>query len=151
MTKKAQPIESFGPEMMAALLKGSREKLTLEFPAYRSAVYFMARIHLLRKQMREANHPEYNIAARARVSLSFGPDAGYPEVEIKLDSQGGKRPVDREVPAKITISPHDSEFGDVLKNAGVEIMARNDPAPTAMPSEGSFDSVLDGYAPKEIK
>lgn len=149
MTAKTQPIESFGPEMFAALISGSRRRIELEFPSYRGAIHFVSRVHLLRKNMREAKHEQYPIAARVRVSVLFGPAAGYPKVPTKLNTQGSERPLDRTVPAKVILSPHDSEFSEVLKKAGVTVVEREPDALPEVPTENSLNSVLDAYAPIE--
>ena len=50
-TRKAS-ISSFGPEIMAALLQGSKRRVDLKLP-YRTAIQFRRRVHELRSRMRE--------------------------------------------------------------------------------------------------
>lgn len=98
--KSKYPIESFGPELMEVLLKaGKGETVTLEFPARKDARRFQMRLHQLRGRMRALDHPDWKIVCRARTSLKW---------------VGGA-----DEPATLTISPYDSEFGDVLKKAGI--------------------------------
>lgn len=100
--KSKFPIESFGPELMEFLLKvGRGATVTLSFPRRKDATRFRMRVHMLRQRMREADHPEYKMAAKARLSLHW---------------ENGKGPND---PATLVGKPFDSEFADILKTAGV--------------------------------
>lgn len=107
------PIESFGPELMQALLEGGRNRLVIPFPGAdgagkRKAHTFQQRIHMLRQRMREERHPQYPLAARVRVSLLWGAkaaEAGAP-AEWRADPKG-------KLGAYIVIQPRDSEFNEV--------------------------------------
>lgn len=109
--KRAYPVSSYGPELMAALVKANREPVTLDFPNRRIAAKFQLRINQLRAAMRGENHPDYPFAARVVCSLLWGERIGKPE-----DPKGEKA-------ARIILKPRDSEFSDVLKNAGVDLDA----------------------------
>jgi hypothetical protein len=116
--KSKYPIESFGPELMAALLKGSRERLVVPFvgeSGKRMAHSFQKRIHTLRQRMREEKHPSYVIAARAMVSIFWGERAvGVHDCAKEWgDDYNGNRG------AIIVIRPRDSEFTDILAEVGV--------------------------------
>lgn len=67
--KRAYPVSSYGPELMAALVKANREPVTLDFPNRRIAAKFQLRINQLRAAMRGENHPDYPFAARVVCSL----------------------------------------------------------------------------------
>lgn len=115
------PLESFGPELMAALLKGGREKVILPFlgpDGKRRAHNFQRRIHTMRRRMADAHHPNYMVATRARVSIFWGESAYKIDqrqfLELKEDHNGNRGAV-------IVIQPHDIEFRDVLTKAGVEV------------------------------
>jgi hypothetical protein len=139
------PIESFGPELMTALLKGGRERLAIPFAGpdgagKRKAHMFQRRIHTLRQRMRQENHPDYMLATRARVSLFWGERAvdegGPPEWREDPDGHLG---------ALIVIRPHDSEFSDILSQAGIKAgEVSSSEAPTVIPaSVASIDDLLD--------
>lgn len=117
LPKTKFPIESFGPELMQALVRGGREKFIIPFPGAegagkRKAHKFQQRIHMLRGRMRNEKHPDYPLAARVRVSLFWGDKAvaqGAPK-EWTGDDAGN-------LGAFIVIRPQDSEFADDLAKA----------------------------------
>lgn len=151
MTKRKQtPLESFGPELLAALIKGGREEVRIPFPQYRQASYFRARLHQLRNVMRSENHPMASVASKARVILLYGEKAGLAPVP----DSGPKGPKDRSVPAVIVIKPQDAEFATILAAAGVtaddirssdELLGTAEAtAPSTAPlADPDFDSILD--------
>lgn len=112
--KTPRPVESFGPELLAALLKGATEGL--EFTtSYATAVRFRLRTHQLRESMRKSGHEQYNLIARVRVSVRW-PD------ETPVSKLGRHNvPNDRNTQVIVSLSPNDSEFGDMLRGAGVEM------------------------------
>jgi len=119
--KTKYPIESFGPELMEAIVRGGKPGglvvLKFDKPGGRKhARQFQLRVQQLRTRMRELNHPDYPIAARAMVSMKWGEKAiahGAPE-DWREDYYGEKG-------CYIVISPRDSEFNDALKAAGIEL------------------------------
>lgn len=123
MSKKSRtyPIESFGPQVMSALRDGSQREVIIPFPSYRLAFRFQSRIQLLRKQMRDQNHPLWPVVAKAQTSLRWGEKAGFEKVEEIINSRGTPRPKNSLVPAKLYVFPRDSEFSDALDKAGVKI------------------------------
>lgn len=120
------PIESFGPELMATLLKGARERTEVPMP-YRKGVALRRRLNSLRARMREENHPAYSLAMRAMIQLHWGKDAGLDPVPEHTNSQGVRFPDDIDVPAKLIISPRDSEFTTDLQRAGIQADLKEDP------------------------
>lgn len=122
-----QPIESFGPELMTLLKKGSREMVVLTFAGERGkkiAHKFHRRVHALRAAMRAEDHPDYTIAAKVLVSIQWGPIAvaefGAPQ-EWQNDHNGNRGAI-------IIARPRDSEFADVLKEAKVITEASKEPS-----------------------
>src|SRR5687768_4773528 len=103
MRKRSKlPIESFGPELMTALLAGSKGEVRLPMP-YRTAVNFRRRIHQLRARMREENHPQRGLVERAQVRILWGKDAGLDPVELKRTDNSNKTPVDLDAPAIVLL------------------------------------------------
>lgn len=150
------PVASFGPEIMAALLRGARERFEVGPMPYRKAVAFHMRVHSLRRSMREENHPEYPLTSRALITVAWGPKAGLPAVPEKFNSRNVPRPADPEAPAKLLIRPHDSDFNDVLLAAGVSAdELKRDPldeiSSSITPTQGSTDrdDYLDGILNRE--
>jgi hypothetical protein len=140
--KTKYPIESFGPQLMQALIRGGREKVVIPFPGEngdgkRKAHSFQRRIHTLRSRMRQEEHPDYMIATRAKVSIMWGEKATeYGHPEWKDDDQGQRG-------ALIVIRPQDSEFEDELAKMVVsdldEVLA---PAPVIQPSSAGIEDLL---------
>lgn len=115
------PIESFGPELMAALIAGSTKEFRFEL-RFGDCVKFRRRIHQLRTRMREERHPQAAIVERARVQILWGTAAGFEkEPELKRNSNNYKSPSDPNTPALILIRPYDSEFSAALERAGLKV------------------------------
>lgn len=141
MTKRTPSIESFGPELMAALLKGARERYTITLP-YRSAIKFRQRIYLLRQAMREANHEMYSAVSRTRITITW-PEA----TPTQRNKWGFAWPLDRATLCIVTVEPQDSEFASALAQAGVETKElESDPLATVSPE---VPPGLSDYAPEE--
>jgi hypothetical protein len=136
-TAAKSPLESFGPEILAALVKASKEEITIELPSVREAWRFQQRIHQLRKRMRDSSHEQYPLAARVKVQILWGEKAGYEKVEEKMNSKGLWLPVDTSVRAKVRLSPRDQEFRDALNAAGVKLEDLKD-----------AEQILDNIIPK---
>lgn len=120
MKRSKIPIESFGPELMAALLAGSLREVRFPLP-YRFAVQFRRRIHQLRARMREERHEKSKQVERAQVSVLWGKEAGLTEPLLRRTVSGNKVPEDLNCPAVVRIKPYDSEFAKALEAAGVSI------------------------------
>lgn len=122
------PIESYGPELMAALIAGSTKEFKFEL-RFGDCVKFRRRIHQLRTRMREEKHPQANLVERARVQILWGKAAreanggvGFTtEPSLKQNSNNYRTPSDPNTPALILIKPYDSEFADALSRAGLKI------------------------------
>lgn len=118
--------ESFGPELLAALIEGSRRTLELELPEYRKGVFLRQRLHQLRTAMDRTKHPMASLVQKTKLSLLYGKEAGYPDVLEERRKNGIRFPTDPSVPCKLILSPRDSEFAAALAKAGVVVGA--DPA-----------------------
>jgi hypothetical protein len=149
------PIESFGPELMQALLEGGRRRLVIKFEegnriGWRRAHKFRQRIHMLRQRMRQEGHPDYMLATRARASLFWGPRAveeGAP-AHWKEDHNG-------HLGAWLVIKPQDSEFADALAKSGIgaagveqpkpPATATRNPPPDSVSTSGSPERTIEDY------
>lgn len=110
---KPRPVESFGPEILAALLRGATEPLVLPMP-YKLGVRFRLRVHQLREAMRCTNHEKYKLCARVRVTIEW--PLGTPT------EKSGRHiiPSDRNTMCVVTLKPNDTEFADLLLSAGID-------------------------------
>lgn len=138
-SKAKAPIESFGPELMAILQRGARERLVVELPSSAAAHSLRRRIHTLRARLRDADDDRYLVASKVRLSILYGALAvpfANPAMKYKLIAQ-----------------PHDAQFRAAIEAAGVNIddslvdVAPHDPMNESIPSEGTLDSTappLDG-------
>lgn len=128
-TKKTRtPIESFGPELMAALLAGAKKEIRIRMP-YSKAISLRRRIYQLRFRMREDNHPSYHLAARTEIKVLWGAAAGLPEPAKPnvYNTRNVARPADTNEPSIMLLRPHDHEFADSLRSAGIETELHEDP------------------------
>lgn len=96
-----QPVSSFGPQLLAVLLKGARERVDIPCPDQRTMKWLQFRIHTLRGAMDRDNHPQYTLACKARTSRTW-PDPEHPDKDCVL-----------------VIQPQDHQFSDLLTAAGV--------------------------------
>jgi len=96
----------------------------------------------------EAFGPEIFEALLAQTTLriAWGKEAGYEQTPEKRNTQNVRFPVNRATPAKLIISPADSEFGDALKKAGITLR------PLSPVSEGpSAKPVMDDILEQFLK
>ena len=136
-----RPVESFGPELMSALMRGALEGgLTLSLP-WRDAVRFRLRVHQLREAMRMAKHDKYPLVARVRVSINVPPN-------VELVPQGSNYiPRDRSTLCEVVLRPNDSEFSSALHQAGIDVNRElSSPSPSTSPvaePSPSLDTIED--------
>lgn len=116
-----QPVSSFGPEVMAALLRGAREKFLIGPLPYRTAISFHMRIHSLRRAMGLEQHPHFGLVSRAKIKIIWGADAGLAAIEEKTNERGVRRPTDTNAPVMLLIEPHDKDFTTYLVAAGISM------------------------------
>jgi hypothetical protein len=143
---KPRPIESFGRDLMAALLEGAKRPVHLQLP-YKKAVHFTQRVNFMRREMERQKHPEYPAASQAKLTIS------WPEgTEVQRSSRGVASPVNKQVECTVTIAPADSEFGDAIRKAGVQVKDLSSDPLAETPAEGKvnespdpFDDILASY------
>lgn len=114
-------LESFGPELMAALIAGSRKEVRIKMEVvggWRKAWHLRQRLNSLRVVMRKGSHPQYRLVSKAKIKIIFGEEAGYPKVDV-IKKSTVYYPKDRNVFAQLIISPHDEEYGGFLRQAGI--------------------------------
>ena len=123
MSRSKPPVDSFGPELMEALLKGALNSYWVELP-YSVAVKLRQRLYQLRLAMMEHRHEKYTLVSRVQVSI-----------EIKSTGQriGGRVQALGEEPCLVEIGPSDTRFVEALKLAGVEPRGLDDPIPDPEP------------------
>lgn len=141
MSRAPKAVESFGPEIMAALVQGATKRIVLQVP-YRKAVHFRQRANALRAAMRNTNHTMYSAISQTTITITWPPST----VEEK-SSRGVRRPKDPNTPCTLTIAPADSEFTDALTSAGVTIVP---PKPSPDTGPGIGDDILSDYVKNSL-
>lgn|SRR5262245_16675457 len=112
--KRPRPVESFGPELFAALLAASTKEVRIPM-TYRQGVRFRQRIHQMREAMRLSRHPKYETCTRVRIGIELPSDC------VTMKSGRHRVPTDRGIMVTVVLSPNDSEFSDILSKAGVQL------------------------------
>lgn len=132
--KAPRPVESFGPELLAALLKGATEEVHVPM-TWRQAIRFRQRVHQMREAMRRTSHPKYELCTKVRISIDFPPDTPT--------TKSGRHlvPVDRGIPVKLVLSPNDSEFGPLLLAAGIRPLDEVEAATEPLGPEPTLDTL----------
>ena len=115
------PVSSFGPELMAILLKGARERVAIPCPDQRFMKYLQMRIQMLRGAMAREKHPNYTLVTRTRTTRTWNTALG------------------KDVDCVLIVAPNDSQFSDVLQRAGVDVTP-NDVDLLTHPEIGAFDA-----------
>lgn len=154
MSRSPTPIESFGPEILAALIAGATKEVRVK-TTYGKAVKFRQRAHQLRNIMREESHPKYTAVARTRIQILYGKAAGFAQVEESQNTKKVRYPKDPNVDAFLIISPQDSEFTTALKDAGVEVKIPSDeellPPTTSDETPPQAEDVLQNFLNQDVK
>lgn len=136
--KTPRPVESFGPELFATLIKAATSRVELKMP-YRNATRFRMRIHQLRESMRKSGHEHYELCSRVRVTIRWPTGA-------ETEKIGGRHqvPVNRSIVCQVVLQPNDAEFASVLREqAGIDPLAHSEgDSVFALDSEG-IDRLLD--------
>lgn len=143
--KPPRPVESFGPELFALLIRAATTQV--QFPlSYRRATRLRQRLHQLRESMRRSAHEHYELVSRVRITIRW-PDDTPTQKKGRTDV-----PTNINVECEVTLQPNDSEFGDLLERAGINIaLPSNGTQPGTdattidqMLGGGSFESGLEG-------
>lgn len=115
MTRPSRyPVAAFGPELLAALIEGSRRRLEIPMKTHREIAWLQQRIHMLRGAMGKEKHPQYTLVQRARTSRQWDEPEGTPR------SKDGK-PTRMASNFRLIIEPNDVQFVDALKAAGIDL------------------------------
>ena len=120
------PVTSFGPELMAILLKGAREKVSIPCPDQRFMKHLQMRLQMLRGAMAREKHPQYNLVTRARTTRQWSP-------------------LGKDLECVLVVQPNDAQFTDALRAAGVSVTSNDEDLlrhPEPLPSP-SLDPVVD--------
>lgn len=113
MTRPSRyPVASFGPELMAALVKGAEERIEIKLETAREMQWLQQRIHMLRGAMGKEKHPNYSLVQRARTSRQWDEPEGTPRT--------GK-PTKFARNFRLVIEPNDVQFKSALEAAGIVI------------------------------
>lgn len=125
--KHPRPVASFGSEILAALMKGATGRVTLKM-TYSQAIRFRQRIHSLREAMRRASHKQYDLCSKVRVSIEVPPDVPV--------HRSGRHfvPDNRQTEVRVILSPNDSEFADILAEAGIRPLGAVEAETKPLPS-----------------
>lgn len=103
------PVSSFGPELMEALIRASRDRVEIPFPDMNTMRHFQMRIHMLRGAMQRERHPSYSLVTRVHTSCQW---------DFSKHPKGAKYPRDA-TDCVLLMYPKDSQFKDILKNVGI--------------------------------
>jgi hypothetical protein len=130
---KLPAITTFGPEVMATLIEGSRREIVVELP-YRDAIVLRQRMHQLRARMREDKHELASIVSAAKVTIRWGV-----EVATSKSRKGIKYPTDNDSLVELIVRPQDSTFRTALEKAGIKVDIPEPATPTLAPDESPED------------
>lgn len=97
------PVSSFGPELLAILLKGARERVEIPCPDQRYMKYLQMRLQMLRGAMAREAHPQYGLVTRARTTRQW-------DASISKDAN-----------CVLVVQPNDAQFSGVLAAAGIKV------------------------------
>lgn len=116
MPRKPQRVESFGPEMMAVLLRGATDGIKIELP-YHRAIRFRQRLYQLRHAMAVEGHPKYGLVSRVRAAITWDETS----IQTVRNSKQVPRPTDRRATVTVEVMPLDHEFTQALRDAGLDL------------------------------
>jgi hypothetical protein len=145
MTRPSRyPVAAFGPELLAALLKGAEARIEIKLKTSREMTMLQQRIHMLRSSMAKEKHPAYTLAQRARTARHWDEPEGTPRT--------GK-PTRSATNFRLVIEPNDIQFAEALKDAGVVVESHVqdvlDDTVSTTPLDPSTQPSIDGAAPQE--
>lgn len=97
------PVSSFGPELLAILLKGARERVEIPCENQRTMMHLQMRLNMLRGAMGREKHAQYPLVTRARTSRTW-------------DAARGK-----DANCVLVVQPNDVQFAPAIKRAGITL------------------------------
>lgn len=107
------PVSSFGPELMALLIKASRERVEVKCDSMNQMKNLQMRIHMLRGAMNKERHPQYALATRVHTSCTWDNEA-HPSTKSKQFPRDA-------TDCKLILYPKDSQFASILEAAGIRV------------------------------
>jgi hypothetical protein len=109
MTKRKQlTTAAFAPELLAVLIKGTKERIELPTATEKLARHYVFRLNYLRAQMRKAKHAMAHVVEGAQIRRSTREDGTF----------------------IVIVEPADDDFAAAIRDAGVVIA---DELPLGMP------------------
>src|SRR3954464_1002085 len=123
---KRSPVASFGPELLALLVKGATERVEVPMKSRKDLQMLQLRIQMLRGAMGREKHPMYDLVQRARTARMWDGEPG------------------RETNWRLIVQPHDIQFRDAILAAGIkvdEIALREvlEDTPSTVPADPSVE------------
>lgn len=115
MTRTPPSVSNFGPEIMHALIEGSKRRLEIPL-SWRKCVAFRQRVNQLRAAMRAENHQFVRVVALTKVTIEWPPDTA-----TKRAPNGVRFPTNAETICKLIIAPADQDFALALAKVGLEV------------------------------
>jgi hypothetical protein len=109
------PVSSFGPELMALLIKASRERVEIPCNSMKQMKNLQMRIHMLRGAMSREKHAQYALVTKVHTSCTWDFDQ-FPSKK----GRGKQFPIDA-TGCKLLLYPKDSQFAELLAKAGIQV------------------------------
>lgn len=162
-----RPVTSYGPELLALLLKGAREEIIIRHGMpngkggfihlpWNKARQMQLRMYQLRSSMRRENHSMHDLACRARIHVRFGHAAGFtdlpevPSVKLKNGETYPRGDLKMTTPGMLRIAPQDSEFADIAGAIGISTTDLQESAVLLDSTDAgtAIDNPLSAFEPK---
>lgn len=106
------PVSSFGPELMALLIRASRERVEVPCNSMAQMKNLQMRLHMLRGAMNKERHAQYPIVTRVHTSCTWDSEK-HPSTKSKQFPKDATN-------CKLVLYPKDSQFADILEAAGIK-------------------------------
>lgn len=139
MTRK-RPVSSYNPTLLAALIRGSSERVELRSTSAKELISLAFELNSLKKQVIAENHPARTDVERVKVGAYLDDDTPYVPNPVTH-----KLPTNR--PTKVIIQPTNTRFGRILADAGIETpgpesaTGRNAPDEPILPEPADDDEL----------
>lgn len=109
-------LTTFGPEILAALIEGSRREVVIDLP-YNDAVVLRMRMHQLRAAMRKEKHKLSHVVDAAKLTIRWGE-----EVKTSISKKGVHYPSSPYSIVQLVLRPQDSTYRKALEKAGISLV-----------------------------
>lgn len=114
------PVSSFGPELLAALVRGATEEINIPCDTEKQMMHLQLRLQSLRGSMGREKHPQYELVCKARTSRQWDT-----KEETYTDAPGVVKTRKVKYNFRLRIAPNDMQFRDILAKAGVKVEPRH--------------------------